>query len=69
MKTVPLGPDEQQSLPPGEGGEGMGTGDPMMAMANPGGAPGNPMMGAGQPVKLTDPSMTARVVKAWMSED
>jgi flagellar M-ring protein FliF len=67
MKTVPLGPNDQQALPQTEGGEGVGPGDPMMAMANAAHTPGSPV--TGQPVQLTDPSMTARVVKAWMSED
>jgi flagellar M-ring protein FliF len=67
MKTVPLGPSERQLLPNTEGGEGLASENPRTAMPSSTTASGGP--GSSQRVQLTDPSMTARVVKAWMSED
>jgi flagellar M-ring protein FliF len=66
IKTMPLGPSEQQILPPVPGAEGLHSFDPNRVADR--GAPQR-AAGAHSRVELTDPSLTARVVKAWMSED
>jgi hypothetical protein len=67
MKTVPLGPPEGKTLPPtGDDDElppsasARGVGD---------GTPPRSRRGQAGRVELTDPNLTARVVKAWLSED
>jgi flagellar biosynthesis/type III secretory pathway M-ring protein FliF/YscJ len=68
VKTVPLGPTGQTTLPTGDAGEGMAPGMAPTGMAGPG-QQGMMSGGTGQQVALTDPALTAKVVKAWMSED
>jgi hypothetical protein len=67
MKTVPLGPKEELALAPGEERDGLPADSaPRLAGAGP-----RAMAGAGATgqLELTDPNLTARVVKAWLSED
>jgi len=69
MKTVPLGPARQEALPHSADAEGLHRSGSSSRMAAAEG--GGPQRMGGSPgrVELTDPSLTARVVKAWMSED
>ena len=69
MKTLPLGPSRQQALPDTPGGEGLHRSDSHSRFAEPEGGGPQRMGGAQSRVEMTDPSLTARVVKAWMSED
>ena len=69
MKSVPLGPNEERTLAPGEDRDGLPS-DSTNRLAGAGAGP-RAMAGAGTTgqVELTDPNLTARVVKAWLSED
>ncbi len=67
VKSVPLGPSPQPALAGADGTEGLAPNDPMMRVGDPRGASGRG--GGSKKVELTDPSLTAKVVKAWMSED
>ncbi len=65
-RSIPLGPSEPGSLSPGSQEEISGAGRAAGKLASGGGGAGAP---ASTPrIELTDPSVTAKVVKAWMNE-
>ena len=68
VKAVPLGPGTESALSGGGTGEGVARGESFPGMTDPRtqGVMGG---GSGQTVAISDPALTAKVVKAWMSED
>jgi len=67
MKTVPLGPEGNRALAAGDGADGL---PPDASGRMPDGRrPAVTSDGGQSRVELTDPNLTARVVKAWLSED
>jgi flagellar M-ring protein FliF len=68
MKTVPLGPGEERALAPPEGSDAL-PGDLAASRLGDGQRPAIASAGGTGRIELSDPNMTARVVKAWLSEE
>jgi hypothetical protein len=56
-----------RSLPPGSPGRALGTGEPALELAGPARTPALAAPAVPAP-RVTDPDMTARVVRAWMKD-